>query len=222
MSSRELDPPVICFRNSVRDLKPRTKFNKKTKKSEPRERSSWDLTNVKFYAPQKYRKLTIINFYKRDDFTPIPETTFKKQPGSYKSEFQKIRKWALDFATELNGYGLETENDPNIKFVRFVEGGNYQMRRTNWQKTLDKAGDELCKDLERPEEKLLVIILPYKDQRAYSDIKWWADCWAGAPTLCLLRAKIEKQGETMGKRHIGSLWQVSSESLHPNKFSDLQ
>jgi len=65
---------------------------------------------------------------------------------------------------------------------------------TTGRNALSAALDLEWANLGRP--RLVLIVLESKDTRLYSDVKWWGDCHAGVPTIC-----VTYQTMSMRNRH---------------------
>lgn len=66
-----------------------------------------------------------------------------------------------------------------------------QLRRRNFGRNLRSAYQRLS-SLDDQWAHLIVVLLLDTNTDAYSDIKWWAECELGIPTLCVAPKAVEK------------------------------
>jgi hypothetical protein len=118
---------------------------------------------------------------------------FKVEPGAFALSIIKIRDsggWSVEdsevidvfvdnFTAKLGSYGL-TVNQAN-PIADAIHGNRDQLARN-----LDNA----CNQFGTP--PLVIVLLPSKDARTYGNVKWWADCVRGVPTLCVTKEKLRK------------------------------
>ncbi|CAG8961370.1 hypothetical protein HYFRA_00013831 [Hymenoscyphus fraxineus] len=185
LNSRELQPPVLEFGN---------KKDEKLFKKAKDKWASWDLTDKKFHIAKDCGNLSIIIIGNKHDYM---ESGKDRDGNPRDSKFDVVTRWAKNFVKELRKYGLtclQTEDIPPIQFVAIQRGSDYQKRRADWQDALGHAYDF-------KKVGLLVIILPRKEIKMYSDIKWWTDCVVGVPSMGVQQGTLQR----MRPRHFGNL-----------------
>lgn len=84
---------------------------------------------------------------------------------------------------DIKKYGLKFEGFETCG-VKLNSGSNAQERRGQVTKALQRVYDHLEARLCR-HPPLILFILPSKDLTTYADVKWWADCVRGVPTVCI-------------------------------------
>lgn len=93
--------------------------------------------------------------------------------------YEDIKKYGLNFN------GFETCG------VKLESGNNTEQRRGQVTRALSRVYDELAIRLGGP-LPLILFILPSKDLTTYADVKWWADCVCGVPTVCITADGVRK------------------------------
>ncbi|TGO08682.1 hypothetical protein BTUL_0196g00060 [Botrytis tulipae] len=128
--------------------------------------------------------------------------------GNNASEDQ-VRKFAQDLGRKIRDYGVTftgRENISNASFSRI---------RVTFCNELNAALAVLRSENRGRNPRLLLVVVPDKDIRTYANIKWWGDCVAGIPTICITRGVLTK-GERIRNVFQTDIGVISNISLKIN------
>lgn len=92
--------------------------------------------------------------------------------------------------TELARYEITISGDYNFR-VNSVSGRFSANRRAQYCLALQTIVDRISNHAGKAPDMIL-FILPGKDAAIYADIKWWADCVGGVPSICVTGDAIHK------------------------------
>lgn len=125
----------------------------------------------------------------------VPNTTYTKllvvKIGKYKDD-QYVDDFLFYLKQDLPRYGLNTSKDHEIVAVDPPLGDSCYGRRARVTATFKKAYEELHSRNGDGKPALIIFLLPSKTITLYSDVKWWADCVQGVPTVCVTADTIIK------------------------------
>jgi eukaryotic translation initiation factor 2C len=122
-----------------------------------------------------------------------------------------IDRFCKTIITALSLYGFVTNEFQVHAFdVKDIRDRDPKVRRANWKRVLDGAFNML------KSPPLIVAILPGEDASVYADIKRWANCIRGVPTVCVspravwknfnMKTKSGVPIETRDPHLLGNLW----------------
>ncbi|KAF7879476.1 hypothetical protein EAF04_000672 [Stromatinia cepivora] len=115
--------------------------------------------------------------------------------------FEKVVKFAQDLKSKIEGYGIIFENGGRIYNAGFSQN------RTVLGTHLTAALTDLTAGDGNRKPKLLLIVVPNKNIQTYANIKWWGDCIAGIPTICISAGVLTKTKN--GSTDVGVISNVS-------------
>lgn len=79
---------------------------------------------------------------------------------------------------EMRNYGFPSGIQHTVNRSLVVVNGNPHQRRNTFKAALDQI-------YHGQNASLILVFLPDHSAEVYSDVKWWADCQAGVPTVCI-------------------------------------
>lgn len=109
-------------------------------------------------------------------------------------------KFYKDLINALQTYGFSTSGEPQVESVIAVWQGAPAKRRTDFCHLLSGAFNKL----EKP--PLVLILLKSADATIFADIKWWADCIVGVPSVCIRPDAVRKNFYKTDGRILANLW----------------
>jgi hypothetical protein len=194
MPSRYLTQPTIRFLDSTINLNEKAQAKTKAGK----QIAYWDISGQKFgHVPDKYPKLKVLRLY-------------NDQKGGL--DKASVERFVKTLVPALKTYGFETETAAfhSLDISRNIWDDDSQKRRQNWSRELEKAYVQL------DSPTLIVILLPNDIPMIYADIKRWADCEKGIPTVCVTPKAVRKNYNTKDFNHkptntgdprlLGNIW----------------
>ncbi|TGO52411.1 hypothetical protein BOTNAR_0325g00040 [Botryotinia narcissicola] len=101
----------------------------------------------------------------------------------------EVRKFAQDLSRKIGDYGVTFTGPENISNATFSRNG------VSFCTRLNAALAILSSNNGGRNPRLLLVVVPDKDIRTYANIKWWGDCVAGFPTICITRGVLTKGKE---------------------------
>lgn len=192
MKARYLKQPIIKFKNKDIDIG----GGAKTKVAHGKSVAFWDVAAAQFCSVPnaQHRTIHIIHI--------------NGVGGPNNAAVQRFRE-TLPVALAKYGLGI---NKPKVYVLditkTFVD--DPMKRRNKWIAELNKA------DAQLKSPSLIVILLSSEDAGAYSNIKRWADCVKGVPTVCVSPSALQKNLEAKDwnrnpsksgdPRLLGNLW----------------
>lgn len=162
LPSRYLSQPKLLFDNFEYDLLSELR-NKTTK-------ATWDIIGLSNSGNGKFAKIA-------KDYPKLKVIYIK-------SDYDDDRrvKNAIKFFGDLNGqlkkYGFNPSGQADVEDVSAPWNGD-SATRTQLNANLSKAFQNLGKP------PLIIILLKNQDATIFADIKWWADCVEGVPSVCI-------------------------------------
>lgn len=101
----------------------------------------------------------------------------------------QVRKFAQDLRRKIGDYGVTFTGGESIFNAAFSRN------RLNFCTALNTALEFLRSKNRGRNPRLLLVVVPKKDISTYANIKWWGDCVAGIPTICITRKVLTKGKE---------------------------
>ncbi|TGO47378.1 hypothetical protein BCON_0280g00050 [Botryotinia convoluta] len=130
-------------------------------------------------------------------------------PGQVTSVYDhmrnKVEKFAQDLRKKIRDYGVTFTGNESISDAAFSPN------RLPFCIGLDAALTALRARNGSRNPRLLLVVVPDKNIRTYANIKWWGDCVAGIPTICITRGVLTKGRHTKQgfKSDIGVISNIS-------------
>ncbi|TGO35544.1 hypothetical protein BHYA_0154g00060 [Botrytis hyacinthi] len=121
----------------------------------------------------------------------------------------QVRKFAQDLKRKIGDYGVTITGSESISNAAFSRN------RVNFCTALDAALGVLRSKNRGRNPRLLLVVVPDKDIRTYANIKWWGDCVAGIPTICITEEVLTK-GKKSNHRIQSDIGVISNISLKIN------
>ncbi|KAF7897184.1 hypothetical protein EAF00_005412 [Botryotinia globosa] len=121
----------------------------------------------------------------------------------------QVRKFAQDLSRKIGDYGVTFTGRENIS------NATSSPNRMTFCFRLDAALAILRSQNGGRNPRLLLVVVPDKDIRTYANIKWWGDCFAGIPTICITRGVLTK-GKEVNHRFQSDIGVISNISLKIN------
>ncbi|KAF7881056.1 uncharacterized protein EAF02_006947 [Botrytis sinoallii] len=106
---------------------------------------------------------------------------------------EQVRNFARDLEWKIGNYGVTLTGSASISDAAFSPNSRLFCDR------LDVALATLCSRNGNRNPRLLLVVVPDGDIRTYANIKWWGDCVAGIPTICITK-KVLTKGKFMNNR----------------------
>lgn len=96
-----------------------------------------------------------------------------------------LNTFADNMSTYLrnNGFAVNTQG--------FVQGVGSNANRQAFAANLSAAYTTIIVRTRPDNIRLLIVALPSKDAKIYANVKWWADCLQGVPTVCVTKDSLE-------------------------------
>lgn len=150
---------------------------------------SWNLKDKIFHQQAKsYKGLLVISFPVKDAHY---ETWLNKLNGAlikYGVTAEGSKKEALIWKKIAKEFP-STVKERSVQYREFV--------CSELTAIFELFGKNRSKDEINSSSAPVLIILPSKMISLYSDVKWWGDCVAGVPTICITHNKMKDDSEDM-------------------------
>ncbi|TGO18599.1 hypothetical protein BPAE_0378g00050 [Botrytis paeoniae] len=122
---------------------------------------------------------------------------------------EEVMKFARDLRKKIEDYGVTFTGNESISDAAFSPNRSLFCTR------LDAALAALRAKNGSRNPRLLLVVIPDKNIRTYANIKWWDDCVAGIPTICITRGVLTK-GRLIKHRFQSDIGVISNISLKIN------
>jgi hypothetical protein len=197
LKSRYLDQPDLWFGGPNNGT---FKMSLKDKLTGPK-KATWNLMDRTFRKVQdKYPKLSIILI--------VDETNKSANAVEWrKRRLEDAKNFAEHLKNALGKYGFETSKYQIVP-VQEVHGTYPTERRKLFSDGLTNAHNALRQasrdDADQLANKapLVVILMQNDDATVFSDIKWWADCIRGVPSVCVTGATVTRDKNAGGDENL--------------------
>ncbi|KAF7901748.1 uncharacterized protein EAF01_007047 [Botrytis porri] len=107
-----------------------------------------------------------------------------------KARADQVTKFARDLRRKIGDYGVAFTGNEIIFDAAFSRD------RSNFCVGLNAALAALRSRNGNRYPRLLLVVVPDKNIRTYANIKWWGDCVAGIPTICITKGVLTKGKHT--------------------------
>ncbi|KAF7949123.1 hypothetical protein EAE96_008292 [Botrytis aclada] len=116
-----------------------------------------------------------------------------------------VQKFARDLRDKIRGYGISLKGNASISDAA------YSPNRLPFCFALNAALEAIRSRNGSINPRLLLVVVPDKNIRTYANIKWWGDCIAGIPTICITTRVLTKGKFIKGefKRDMGVISNIS-------------
>lgn len=138
--------------------------------------ASWNLQNVKFVRPGKFRRWGIVVLNRSGARATLSESNPNVASGKI---FDTLER-------ELKKYGIDMGVRDKTEF-RLLEPLQIPNRQSNDKKIVD-----FFEDAQRKNLNMLFVVLPQKDTWLYARIKYFGDTQYGIHTICSVGSKLQK------------------------------
>ncbi|TVY82147.1 Protein argonaute-2, partial [Lachnellula suecica] len=188
--SRRISAPSLEFKNGFElNITKEAKYNDKSERSkEARDSASWNLASISTKTKNAF--LDVVPW---DEQLHIIQIT---RPPKRPLVSAEIERFGNALIKEMQNYGFTPNITPRTYNMNVITNPDPQIRREMFK----NAADNTFAGQGRP--NLVVVILPDHDAQVYSDVKWWADCQFGVPTVCV---RLPAVGTYWDKGLLGNL-----------------
>ncbi|KUJ21351.1 Piwi-domain-containing protein [Mollisia scopiformis] len=114
--------------------------------------------------------------------------------GSF-TEHGLIRTFLAHLVSELAFYEIPISGDFKLRVDPLVDRDSV-VRRAHYSVAFQEIFDDVLRQA-HTNPVMFLFILADKDATVYADIKWWADCIRGVPSICVTSTAVQK---AVGKR----------------------
>ncbi|KAF5873532.1 putative piwi-domain-containing protein [Botrytis fragariae] len=107
----------------------------------------------------------------------------------------EVMNLARDLSRRIGDYGVTITGNESVCDAAF------SLNRSNFCIGLNAALAALRSRNSSRNPRLLLVVVPDKNIRTYANIKWWGDCVAGIPTICITKGVLAKGRWIRGRFH---------------------
>ncbi|TEY53574.1 hypothetical protein BOTCAL_0244g00010 [Botryotinia calthae] len=177
-------------------LQPTLKFNGGSEfkiSAQAKNRSSWMLRENK----------SIFQFAETGN--SIPALHLIRLESNHNASTEQVEKFAEDLRNTIKKYGI------TLTKKAIISDAVFSPTRSLFCNGLNAALTVLREKNHHKNPRLLLVVVPDKHIQTYSDIKWWGDCIAGIPTICITSGVLNKGRSIDGKffRDVGVISNIS-------------
>ncbi|TGO65639.1 hypothetical protein BELL_1003g00030 [Botrytis elliptica] len=144
-----------------------------------------------------------------DTGNSIPNLHIIRLRSHDNASLDQVRKFAQDLGWKIGNYGV------TLTGSAIISDASSSPNRRLFCARLDEALRTLRSRNGNRKSRLLLVVVPDRDIRTYANIKWWGDCVAGIPTICITK-KVLTQGKFFNNRFKRDIGVISNISLKIN------